>query len=693
MKPTSENNNPDIEIAADTIVADTDVDMLADAPAKAGMILDQANYEPATALVNTQTRNHRFWRLSTRQTLILAAVLPVVVFLGLAIFMLRPQKVTFSYASDNCYGGVFLLPSKQKISGDNTFIVKFKSSSTLLAKHYCLEPGNVPKQDTKTSVTASLFGVQLLAKKITIETPKYPGFDKDLSSLRAIPVAEPIALKLASPDTVFGFALSANSKSVACQKTNNTDIKCDPSSLELKHATEYDFAVNRVFDDKTVQTVDSEKIITITPIVITNSSIVNNSIRYDKPKSIIIDLDKPVQSVGEVKLISTKDSRKIPTKTKYENNRVTIEMTDELARGEEYKLTIDNIHANDGGSLITPYELIFSTSNGPKVVGVNIGKNSETVDKNIIIRFDQNLDKNQDVAKHIVLNGGGKNIGINATVSSANITIRATDSLPSCTEFTIAVDTAIVSEYGISGASGWNYSSRTECFTSFSIGNSVEGRAIMAHRFGSGANAVLYVAGVHGNEQNATKLLYKWLDEINANPGKVPAGRSIVVIPSVNPDGYAKARRVNAHGIDLNRNFAANNWKSTIKEPSGEVLAQGGGTTALSEPESSALASYVSSLRPLMVMSYHSYGGLAIANDAGASRSLASAYGAKGGYVYKNGDTIGNTFDYDTTGAFEDWLYDKLSTPAILVELRSQYNDEFSSNVGPMWTIAQTANF
>jgi hypothetical protein len=121
--------------------------------------------------------------------------------------------------------------------------------------------------------------------------------------------------------------------------------------------------------------------------------------------------------------------------------------------------------------------------------------------------------------------------------------------------------------------------------------------------------------------------------------------------------------------------------------PSGETLDSGGGVSPLSEPESSALASYISILGPRFVMSYHSRGNVVVANDAGNSWALTRMYSIKSGYGAQNGSTIGNFFDYDTTGALEDWLADKKGIPAILVELSTRENDEFSRNKNAMWQV------
>ena len=35
------------------------------------------------------------------------------------------------------------------------------------------------------------------------------------------------------------------------------------------------------------------------------------------------------------------------------------------------------------------------------------------------------------------------------------------------------------------------------------------------------------------------------------------AGKQVVLVPATNPDGLAANQRVNAHGVDVNRNFDA----------------------------------------------------------------------------------------------------------------------------------------
>lgn len=86
------------------------------------------------------------------------------------------------------------------------------------------------------------------------------------------------------------------------------------------------------------------------------------------------------------------------------------------------------------------------------------------------------------------------------------------------------------------------------------IGRSVEGRPIMAERFGDGPNVVLAVGQIHGNETGT--LIAS--DVMTRFPWD--GSTTVWVIHTLNPDGVARAEangyhdgRKNAQYIDLNR--------------------------------------------------------------------------------------------------------------------------------------------
>lgn len=126
------------------------------------------------------------------------------------------------------------------------------------------------------------------------------------------------------------------------------------------------------------------------------------------------------------------------------------------------------------------------------------------------------------------------------------------------------------------------------------IGTSVEGQPIECLTFGDGADGVLIIATIHGNESAGTPLLGRLADHISFRPELI-AGRRIILVPVTNPDGYANRTRHNVRGVDLNRNFPASNWQNSSQH----------GDIALSEPESVALHELLESARPSRIVSLH----------------------------------------------------------------------------------------
>jgi protein MpaA len=72
----------------------------------------------------------------------------------------------------------------------------------------------------------------------------------------------------------------------------------------------------------------------------------------------------------------------------------------------------------------------------------------------------------------------------------------------------------------------------------------------------SKGNCVLFIGCVHGDELSTVYLMFKLAHYVKDNPALFK-DKCIVIAPLVNPDGFlsAKQTRVNANGIDINRNF------------------------------------------------------------------------------------------------------------------------------------------
>jgi protein MpaA len=127
------------------------------------------------------------------------------------------------------------------------------------------------------------------------------------------------------------------------------------------------------------------------------------------------------------------------------------------------------------------------------------------------------------------------------------------------------------------------------------IGESVEGRAIVAERRGTpGGRVVLIIGVIHGDEHDGLAIMQQ-LRQMD-----VPAGVDLWLVDSMNPDGVADNTRHNANQVDLNRNFP-DNW-GPIGVPGDGQYA---GPSAASEPETQAMVDFIATIRPDLTMWYH----------------------------------------------------------------------------------------
>lgn len=296
-----------------------------------------------------------------------------------------------------------------------------------------------------------------------------------------------------------------------------------------------------------------------------------------------------------------------------------------------------------------------------------------------VVTFDQPLLGAQDFAKVISLVGG-------ATISSvqgnqARISLAG---VAKCADFSIKVGDGLQSDQGVTGGSDWSFTGRMLCHSVETIGYSSKGRAIAAYTFGSGAKSVVYTGAIHGNEVSTRSLMLRWIDELEANARAIPAGTSVVVVPMINPDGIAAGSRVSGSNVDLNRNFGTSDWKKDITTVTNAPFPGGGGSAPLSEPETKAITGLVGRLRPSIVLSYHSIGGLLQANMASNSTAKAAQYSSLSGYRNATG---GSAFEYSITGTADDYYAERFGVGSIVIELGSHSYHQFERNQKAMWAM------
>lgn len=133
----------------------------------------------------------------------------------------------------------------------------------------------------------------------------------------------------------------------------------------------------------------------------------------------------------------------------------------------------------------------------------------------------------------------------------------------------------------------------------FFLENSANGLPIPGYEFGSEGPHVLVLGGVHGDEREGVEaslgLLAKWARSF-------PFHLRLWLVPALNVDGVIRHQRANGNGVDLNRNMATRDWSPTVANP-----RYNPGAAANSEPETRALIGLVEMIKPVFVLSLHSW--------------------------------------------------------------------------------------
>lgn len=632
---------------------------------------------------------------SLRRVLLYAGIGTGVLIVSYTAQFYWSRSITFSYAGSNCFINPILLPrltkSKPSSSYDATMPASVSIGSYPIYSHRtCIKATRAPISGKTETVQLRELRSSFFKKNIRVLPRKAPALISTTTFDKPLPSKEPLKLSLESADQVYAYQISANDKSADCTE-QGSELTCNMDQLELTQSTKYELILERMFEGKKAGEALKKQITTIEPINVASSTVTAGQTVYNVPTEISVTFDKSIKSFSgtRLELISGDVRGKIPGSFTSSDKTLTFRFTEPLARSASFILTLDNVTSPDGSTLSTPLILPFVTSGGPKVLGASIGSYKAATTGSITLSFDATLDAAQSANEFIHLEIGGSVVAATITKKGKTLTIKPVSPLPRCTAFTIKVLDGIKNEAGISGGSAWQFKSRTICQTVFSIGTSTQGRGITAYSFGSGPSKIIFVGALHGNEKSSTYLLNRWIDALEAGADRIPSNRTIIVIPNSNPDGYAVDQRTNANNVDLNRNFPANDWKTGVTMPDGSYLEHGGGTTALSEPESQAVANYILSQGPRLVMSYHASGAIASPNESGDSQAIAITYAQKSTVGYLNSGSTGSFFDYDTTGSMENWLHDKYSIPSIIVELTTKTGNEYSGHQNALWYVAQ----
>jgi murein peptide amidase A len=119
---------------------------------------------------------------------------------------------------------------------------------------------------------------------------------------------------------------------------------------------------------------------------------------------------------------------------------------------------------------------------------------------------------------------------------------------------------------------------------------------------------ILLIGGIHGDELTASAIVFQWMQWMH---GPLAQGFQWEIVPVLNPDGLLapKPRRMNANGVDLNRNFPTPGWQKEAPSYWARVTKSDPrrfpGSAPLSEPESRWVHEEMERFHPNVIISVH----------------------------------------------------------------------------------------
>ena len=130
------------------------------------------------------------------------------------------------------------------------------------------------------------------------------------------------------------------------------------------------------------------------------------------------------------------------------------------------------------------------------------------------------------------------------------------------------------------------------------LGESEKGNPIFYREFGSGKNITLIIGGIHGDEPAATSSVIELARFLGKYPNAIT--EKTVLVACLNPDGLLAGTRVNSRGVDINRNFPADNWS-----PDYIKSYNNSGKKPASEKETQLAVNIIKKYKPRLIIQMH----------------------------------------------------------------------------------------
>jgi predicted deacylase len=163
--------------------------------------------------------------------------------------------------------------------------------------------------------------------------------------------------------------------------------------------------------------------------------------------------------------------------------------------------------------------------------------------------------------------------------------------------------------------------------------------------------AILFGAAIHGNEQGSARFAHHLLGWLSNHVSDFP-NFTFYVIPTLNPDGYARARknpdywrggmvgRFNARNVDLNRNFPTPSFQSQSTwgrgKNYGEKIVVNCGPYGASESEMQALIKFVHDKNIQFYFAFHNSAAAVLGNALPQAQTASQAFSAASGYSWES---------------------------------------------------------
>jgi serine/threonine-protein kinase len=218
------------------------------------------------------------------------------------------------------------------------------------------------------------------------------------------------------------------------------------------------------------------------------------------------------------------------------------------------------------------------------------------------------------------------------------------------------------------------------------IGQSVRGAPLEAVRLGAGEKSIVLIGGLHaGAVPGSVSLAQQTIRYFQENLPLLPNGVTLYVISSANPDSPNApgelAGRLNANGVDLNRNWDCR-WTENAKWR-GNVIPGSGGAAPFSEPETQALRDFIVGVDAQAVVFWEARATNGLASPGSCASTplvsgrLAQVYGNAARYEVADFEDMTNQ---ELNGDGTNWL-DSQNIPAISVLLPDYSDIDWNDNL------------